>query len=275
MFWDDDLAPGWTPPQFDESRPHPYRMYNYLIGGKDHFQVDRDAADMLVKARPDTMVSVRAVEAFSSRAVTVLAEAGIRQFLQLGTAIAIPNSSDNIARNTNPDSRFVYVADDPITTAHARALLVGRPDTQVLVIADDFRRAGRVLEREDLAAALDFDQPVGFLLFGMLDYIRDAAQARASLDALYEAAAPGSLIALLHVLEVGRPDVDAELAASLAQDDIELTPRPAAAVRDLLAGYEFLEPGLVPLPRWRPNQVGPAPELGERAGVLGGVIVKR
>lgn len=274
-FWEDELAPEWRPPQFDVSRPHPYRMYNYLIGGKDHYQVDRDAAELLVKARPDTVLSVRAVEAFWVRAVTVLAREGMRQFLQLGTAIAIPNSNDNVARKTNPDSTFVYVADDPITTAHARALLMGRPNTEVMVISDDFRHAGRVLERADIAGAVDFSQPVGFLLFGMLDYIRDPGQARASFRALHDAAAPGSLFALLHVLEVGTPEVDADLDAALAQDDIELTPRPLAAVERILAGFEFLPPGLVALPRWRPDGTGPAPDLGERVAVVGGVVVKR
>jgi hypothetical protein len=275
MFWDEELEPDWVPPDFDTTLPHPYRMYNYLIGGKDHFQIDRDAADLLVRARPDTVISVRAAEAFSTRAVTALAEAGLRQFLQLGNAIAIPSSSDNIARQTNPDSRFVYVADDPISLAHARALLVGRPGTEVWVIADDFRVAGRILARPDLTAALDFAEPVGFLLYGMLDYIRDPLQARETLAALYAAAAPGSLFALLHVLEVGTPEVDANLDAALAQDNIELTPRSAAEVEALVEGYEFLEPGLVPLPRWRPNEIGPAPELGERAAVVGGVIIKR
>src|SRR4051794_20163125 len=102
--WDTDFAPNWEPPQIDTSVPHPNRMYNYLIGGKDHFKADRDAAEALIKARPDTIIPARAAESSTRRTVIKLAEAGIRQFMQLGSAITIANSNDQTAGESAPDT---------------------------------------------------------------------------------------------------------------------------------------------------------------------------
>ncbi|HXR71604.1 SAM-dependent methyltransferase [Actinocrinis sp.] len=274
--WDQELASNWEPPQIDTSVPHPNRMFNYLIGGKDHFKADRDAADALIKARPDTVITVRAAEAFTRRAVRKLAEAGIRQFLQMGAAITIANSNDQAASESAPDTRtFVYVADDPISLAHARALLVGRPGPPVTVIGGNFREPQDILSRPGLITKIDFDQPVGLLLFGMLDYIAADRRARRALDYLMQRVVPGSMAALFHVVEVESEEVNNALDKTLAQDQIELTPRTAQHVRELLDGYEFIDPGLVPITDWHPDGTGPGPELAERTAAIGGVIVKR
>ncbi|HEU5428739.1 MAG TPA: SAM-dependent methyltransferase [Actinocrinis sp.] len=273
--WDQELASNWEPPQIDTSVPHPNRMFNYLIGGKDHFKADRDAADALIKARPDTVITVRAAEAFTRRAVRKLAEAGIRQFLQMGAAITIANSNDQAASESAPDTRtFVYVADDPISLAHARALLVGRPGPPVTVIGGNFREPQDILSRPGLVSKIDFDQPVGLLLFGMLDYIAADRRARRALDYLMQRVVPGSMAALFHVVEVESEEVNNALDKTLAQDQIELTPRTAQHVRELLEGYEFIDPGLVPITDWHPDGTGPGPELAERTAAIGGVIVK-
>jgi hypothetical protein len=274
--WDQELASNWEPPQIDTSVPHPNRMFNYLIGGKDHFKADRDAADALIKARPDTVITVRAAEAFTRRSVRKLAEAGIRQFLQMGAAITIANSNDQAAGESAPDTRtFVYVADDPISLAHARALLVGRPGPPVTVIGGNFREPQDILSRPGLITKIDFDQPVGLLLFGMLDYIAADRRARRALDYLMQRVVPGSMAALFHVIEVESEEVNNALDKTLAQDQIELTPRTAQHVKELLAGYEFIDPGLVPITDWHPDGTGPGPELAERTAAIGGVIIKR
>jgi hypothetical protein len=273
--WDHDLVSNWEPPQIDTSVPHPNRMFNYLIGGKDHFKADRDAAEALIKARPDTIITARAAESFTRRAVIKLAEQGIRQFLQLGAAITIANSNDQTAGEKAPDTRtFVYVADDPISLAHARALLVGRPGPPVTVIGGNFREPQDVLARSALAGKIDFTEPVGLLLFGMLDYISNDRRARRALDFLLDQAAPGSMAAFFHVIEVESEEVNNALDATLAQDQIELTPRTAEHVRELVEGYEFMEPGLVPITDWHPDETGPGPELADRTAAIGGVIVK-
>jgi hypothetical protein len=273
--WDQEIAQNWEPPQIDTSVPHPNRMFNYLIGGKDHFKADRDAAEALIKARPDTIITARAAESFTRRAVRMLAGNGIRQFLQLGAAITIANSNDQAAGESAPDTRtFVYVADDPISLAHARALLVGRPGPPVTVIGGNFREPQDVLSRPGVAGKIDFNEPVGLLLFGMLDYISNDRRARRALDYLLDRVVSGSMAALFHVIEVESEEVNNALDKTLAQDQIELTPRTAAHVRELVNGYEFIDPGLVPITDWHPDGSGPGPELAERTAAIGGIIVK-
>ena len=223
------------------------------------------------------------MEAFSRRVVRFLAGRGITQFLQLGTAISVANSHDQIARAVAPECRFVYVADDPITLAHARALLVGRPDSDVTVVEGNFRKPELVLADPTVVGHLDLSRPVGVLLLGMLDYIRDREQARRGLAELAAWAPAGSMIAFYHVEEVGQSDIDEAVDLIMAQDRIELTPRAAADIEYIVAGHELIEPGLVQLPLWRradsppddpDRDDGPGPEMAERAATLGGVIVR-
>lgn len=279
------IAGDWDPPEIDPTVPHPFRMYNYLIGGKDHYQADRDAVDVLLRARPDAVISARAVEAFSRRVVRYLAGAGITQFLQLGTAISVVNSHDQIAQSIDPSCRFVYVADDPITLAHARALLVGRPGSHVAVVAGDFRRPKLVLADPNVVGHLELDRPVGVLLFGMLDYIREPEAARAALGELLEWVPPGSMIALQHVQEVGMPEIDEAVYLLSAQEKLGLTPRSAEQIAAIVGDFTplLIEPGLVQLPLWIREDAppddpewdgGPGPEMAERAATLGGVLHK-
>jgi hypothetical protein len=261
-------------------------MYNYLIGGKDNYQADRDAVAVLLKARPDAVISARAVEAFSRRVIRYLAGAGITQFLQLGTAITVQNSHDRIAQDVDPSCRFVYVADDPITLAHARALLVGRPGSDVTVVAGDFRTPRWVLRDPKVVGHLELERPVGVLLFGMIDYIRDPADARAALNTLFDWLPAGSMVAFQHVQEVGVPEIDEGVHLLSAQEKLGLTPRSEEEVAAILGDFAdmLIEPGLVQLPLWRREDAppedptwddGPGPEMAERAATLGGVLYKK
>ena len=285
--WTPSSGTDWDPPQIDPTVPHPFRMYNYLIGGKDHYQADRDAVAVLLRARPDAVISARAVEAFSRRVVRHLTGAGITQFLQLGTAISVASSHDRTAQAAEPPRHFVYVADDPITLAHARALLVGRPDSNVTVVAGDFRETRCVLADQAVTRHLDLSRPLGVLLFGMLDFIRDPEAAKAALATLVDWVPPGSMIALQHVQEVGMADIDEAVYLLSAQEELGLTARSKEQIHDIVDQFAHLliEPGLVQLPLWRrpdtpagdPNSDddGPGPEMAERAATLGGVIHKQ
>jgi hypothetical protein len=285
--WSLPIAADWDPPEIDPTVPHPFRMYNYLIGGKDNYQADRDAVALLLKARPDAVISARAVEAFSRRVVRYLVGAGgITQFLQLGTAITVANSHDQIASDVDPSCRFVYVADDPITLAHARALLVGRPGSDVTVVAGDFREPRWVLTDPKIIGHLDLGRPVGVLLFGMLDYIRDPADAKAALATLMQWLPPDSMVAFQHVQEVGVPEIDEGVHLLSAQEKLGLTPRSEEQVADIISDFAHLliEPGLVQLPLWRRDDApaedparddGPGPEMAARAATLGGVLHKK
>jgi hypothetical protein len=284
--WSMSIAADWDPPEIDPTVPHPFRMYNYLIGGKDNYQADRDAVAVLLKARPDAVISARAVEAFSRRVIRYLAGAGITQFLQLGTAITVQNSHDRIAQDVDPSCRFVYVADDPITLAHARALLVGRPGSDVTVVAGDFRTPRWVLRDPKVVGHLELERPVGVLLFGMIDYIRDPGDARAALDTLFDWLPAGSMVAFQHVQEVGVPEIDEGVHLLSAQEKLGLTPRSEEEVAEILGDFAdlLIEPGLVQLPLWRREDAppedptwddGPGPEMAERAATLGGVLYKK
>jgi hypothetical protein len=279
------VAGDWDPPEIDPTVPHPFRMYNYLIGGKDNYQADRDAVDVLLRARPDSVISARAVEAFSRRVVRYLAGKGITQFLQLGTAISVVNSHDQVAQSIDPSCRFVYVADDPITLAHARALLVGRPGSDVTVVAGDFRKPKEVLADQKVVGHLDLDRPLGVLLFGMLDYIREPEAARAALSELVEWVPAGSMVALQHVQEVGMTEIDEAVYLLSAQEKLGLTPRSAPDIARIVGDLMplMVTPGLVQLPLWLRDDIppddddcdgGPGPEMAERAATLGGVIQK-
>jgi hypothetical protein len=283
--WGVSIGGDWDPPEIDPTVPHPFRMYNYLIGGKDHYQADRDAVAVLLRARPDSVITARAVEAFSRRVIRYMVGAGITQFLQLGTAISVANSHDRIARAVDPDCRFVYVADDPITLAHARALLVGRPGSDVTVVAGDFRSTRCVLADETVTGHLRLDRPVGVLLFGMLDYIREPEAAKAALATLVDWAPAGSMIALQHVQEVGMAEIDEAVYLLSAQEKLGLTPRSKEQIHAIVDEFAelLLEPGLVQLPLWRRKDAppeepdwddGPGPEMAERAATLGGVLYK-
>ncbi|MBR7834159.1 SAM-dependent methyltransferase [Actinospica durhamensis] len=279
--WTESLGGDWDPPVIDPTVPHPFRMYNYLIGGKDNYQADRDAVEVLLRARPDAVISARAVEAFNRRVVRYIAGSGITQFLQLGTAISIANSHDQVARTVQPNCRFVYVADDPITLAHARALLVGRPDSDVTVVEGNFRKPQLVLADPLVTTHLDLNRPIGVLLLGMLDYIRDLDQTRAALAEVVAWVPKGSMIAFQHVEEVGQNDIDEAVDLIMAQERIELTPRSLGQIESVVAGYDMIYPGMVQLPLWRRDDIppeekdfddGPGPEMADRAATLGGVI---
>ena len=283
--WTVPIALDWDPPEIDPTVPHPFRMYNYLIGGKDNYQADRDAVAVMLRARPDAVISARSVEAFFRRVVRYFVHCGITQFLQLGTAISVANSHDQVAQSVEPDCRFVYVADDPITLAHARALLVGRPGSDVTVVAGDFRDAAQVLADQSVTGHLDLGRPVGVLLFGMLDYIREPERAKEALATLVEWVPAGSMIAFQHVQEVGVPEVDEAVYLLSAQEKIGLTPRSRDEIIGIIGELEALliDPGLVQLPLWRREDAppdepghddGPGPEMAERAATLGGVFHK-
>jgi hypothetical protein len=283
--WTVSIAAEWDPPEIDPTVPHPFRMYNYLIGGKDNYQADRDAVAVMLRARPDAVISARSVEAFFRRVVRYFVSLGITQFLQLGTAISVANSHDQVAQSVEPDCRFVYVADDPITLAHARALLVGRPGSDVTVVAGDFRKPAQVLADRGVTGHLELDRPVGVLLFGMLDYIREPEQARAALATLVEWIPAGSMIAFQHVQETGVQEVDEAVYLLSAQEKIGLTPRSHDQITHIIGDLMpmLIPPGLVQLPLWRREDApaeepghdeGPGPEMADRAATLGGVLRK-
>lgn len=252
-FPDDDCQPL----AFDVSVAHQARVYDYLIGGKDNFAADREVGDKVLQAYPDSAVGSRANRAFLGRAVRFLAgEAGIRQFLDVGTGIPSANNTHEVAQRVAPESRVVYVDNDPIVLAHARALLTSAPEGRTAYLDADANDPDTILARA--AETLDFSQPVAITLLAILHAIENPY---ALTSRLVDAVPPGSYLAISILASDIQQEAQAEMTRRLNEGlpGITVTARSRAEVTRFFDGMELLEPGVVPPNYWRPGPGGPDP----------------
>jgi hypothetical protein len=240
-------------PTFDTSVAHIARVYNYWLGGKDNYAADRAAGDQAIQSYPEMVSSVQANRAFLARAVRYLAgEAGIRQFLDIGTGIPSANNTHEVAQSIAPDCRVVYVDNDPIVLAHARALLTSSPEGVTDYLEADLRDTGTILSQA--AQTLDLSRPVAVMLIAIMHLIVDNDDAYRIVAQLADAVPPGSYLALSHVASDIEPDKMAETRKHLNQLMHEKqTHRSHAEVARFFQGLEIVEPGVVPVPQWRPD----------------------
>ena len=253
---------------FDTSVPHIARVYDYWLGGKDNFEADRVAAEQVVATFPDVLVSVRAQRAFLGRAVHYLVEeAGIRQFLDIGTGLPAGNNTHEVAQKIAPETRVVYVDNDPIVLLHARTLLASSPQGATAYIDADFRDTGKILA--EAAGVLDFSQPVAVMMLGLLHCIPDEDDPAALVARVTASVPPGSYLVISHPAS----DVTEQLSRSMGdynkQAAAPLTARSHAEVCQFFAGLDLIEPGVVQLHRWRPGtgDMGQGRELANYGGV--------
>jgi hypothetical protein len=251
----DDRAPAGI----DVSTAHIARVYNYWLGGKDNFAPDREAAGQVIAAYPTILASVRAQREFLGRAVHYLAaEVGIRQFLDVGTGLPSADNTHEVAQRAAPEARIVYVDNDPIVLAHARALLTSSPEGLTAYVDADLRDTDKILQKA--AEVLDFDEPVAVMLVGVLHCIPDAEDPAEMVQRLLAAVAPGSYLVVAHpasdIHETQIGDAATRLNRVMADG---VTLRTEEAVRPFLAGADLVDPGLVQLHRWRPGPDGPVP----------------
>jgi hypothetical protein len=245
--------PGGGTTQLDTGVPHIARVYNYWLGGKDNFAADREAAEQVIATAPHVRVSVRAQRAFLGRVVHYLvAEAGIRQFLDIGTGLPSAGNTHEVAQRTAPESRVVYVDNDPIVLAHARALLTSNPAGATAYVDADLRDTGLVLA--EAADALDFSQPIALMLLGVLHCIPDADDPGAIVARLLDAVSSGSYLVVAHPAS----DIAAAQMARSSRDYNDkaaapVTMRTHAEVSGFFDGLDMVDPGLVQLHRWRPG----------------------
>ena len=273
--WVSIVGRRWQPPRIDPGVPHPVRMWDYMIGGKDHYESDRAAVDYLATLWPDIFLSARAAEAYAERAAAWIADGrGLTQFLHLGCAIPLKTPLDGVVHEHVPGAPYVYVTDDPITAAHARAVLKARARGPMHVELGEFRDPAPILASSRLRGLLDFSRPMGVLLIGMLDYTLSAPRARQAVLDIMAALAPGSLVVTLHHLEFP-PDIGAVVLAAMGENPAQFAPRPEGEVAALFEGFEFVPPGLVRATDWMPDGNGPGHDLAERCDKLGGVLIKR
>jgi hypothetical protein len=240
-------------PTFDTSVAHVARVYNYWLGGKDNFAADRAAAEQAMAAFPDIVLSARANRAFLRRAVTYLTrEAGIRQFLDIGTGIPSANNTHEVAQSVVSDSRIVYVDNDPVVLAHARALLTTTPDGATDYVDADLRQAQQILAKA--AQTLDFSKPVAVMLMAILQHLSDADDPYRVVGTLMAAVPPGSYLVISHPAKDIHAAEMAAMAAQLNKMMAEkVTFRAEAEVAPFFAGLELVEPGVTNVPDWRPE----------------------
>jgi SAM-dependent methyltransferase len=261
------------PPRFDTSVAHIARVYDYWLGGKDHFAADREAGDEAIRAYPDTRSSVRANRAFLRRAVRFLtAEEGIRQFLDIGTGLPSANNTHEVAQAIAPESRVVYADNDPTVLAHARALLTSGPRGATGYLDADARDTGKILA--EAARLLDFDQPVAVMLVAVLHCVSDEDDPYQLVAELMRAVVPGSFLVISHPpsdMHSDAPrasDVAAKLTQLMAQ---RVTFRSQSQVSRFFGGLDLVDPGVVPIQQWRPDS---GAEAAARAAMWGGVARK-
>ena len=256
--------------EIDTTVPHIARIYDYWLGGKDNFAVDREAGRRAAEANPALFEGVRGNRAFLARSVRYLAgEAGITQFLDLGTGIPAANNTHEVAHAAAPGSHVVYVDNDPIVLAHARALLTG-VDGETAYLDADVRDTAALLHAA--ARTLDFSRPVGVMMIAVLHCVSDEDDPWKIVREVMGAVPSGSYLALTHPSGDFNP---ATAAAMLAQVNKtmpqKITFRPRAEVLRFFDGLDFVEPGLVRVPEWRPDS---AADTANPAEVWGGVARK-
>jgi hypothetical protein len=230
-------------------------VYNYLLGGKDHFAADREAGNQMIEAVPAVVKGCRLNRAFLARAVRFLAgDCGIRQFLDIGTGIPSPSNTHEVAQAIAPDARVMYVDNDPIVSAHARALLTGTTEGAVAYLDADLRDPDRIVRAA--AQTLDFRQPVAVMMLLVLHMIPDADEPHQVVARLVDALPGGSYLALSHPPSDIRPEGVAQLHQRLNarfSPGVSVTARCHEEVARFFSGLEIVPPGLVQVHQWRPE----------------------
>jgi hypothetical protein len=245
----------------DTTKPHPARMYDYFLGGKNNFAVDRETAEKALQSWGTVRTAARENRAFLGRAVRFLvAEAGVRQFLDIGTGLPSANNVHEVAQGLVPSCRVVYVDNDPIVLAHARALLTSSAEGETAYIHADLRDPEKILSDPVTTATLDFSRPIGLMLVAVLHFVPDEAQPRRIVDTLLDALPSGSYLAASHATPEYFPDAGAEAARIYNERGIPFQFRLADEFAQVaFRGLEIVEPGVVSVSDWRPEGDGPRP----------------
>ncbi|MFG1703324.1 SAM-dependent methyltransferase [Nonomuraea sp. M3C6] len=246
-----------APHGIDTGKPSVSRVYDYMLGGKDNYEVDRQVAGMALKIAPDAPEAAQANREFLRRTVRYLAaEAGIRQFLDIGSGLPTQGNVHEIAQSVAPGSRVVYVDHDPIVLVHGRALLA--VDDSTTIVEADIREPDKILGDPKTRGLIDFDEPVGLLMFAILHHLTDDEGPAAVAADLIRSLAPGSHVVISHFHNPGEahPEVSKQAYSAEKIFNEHLGTgrwRTRDEILTYFDGLELLEPGLVPLPEWRPG----------------------
>lgn len=256
-------------PNVDTTIPQPARFWDYLLGGKDNYPVDREVGEQVLRIFPELRDAARADRGFLVRAVRYLVgEAGIRQLLDIGTGLPTVNNTHQVAQATAPECRIVYVDNDPLVLVHARALLTSTPEGITDYLHIDVRDPERILH--EAARTLDFTRPVALMLLGIINYVMDNAEAHAIVNRLLNALPSGSYLTMSHPT----PEIHAEAIETSVQHynssgAAPIRTRSRHELTQFFDGLELLEPGVVSCSLWRPdpNEFGTRAEVTQYCGV--------
>jgi hypothetical protein len=248
--WTED-GPAWVAPTIDTTAPSIARMYDYALGGKDNYAIDRIAADRLTVTAPDIADTARANREFVVRAVTLMAEAGVSQYLDLGCGLLTYPTVHEVARSIVPDARVAYVDHDPIVVAHARAVLDGQ--TGLHAVHHDLREPSRVLRDPGVHALLRLEEPLGLIMGSVLHFV-DLGIGAQVVGHYLDKLAPGSFVALSLAARDGvPPEITRDVELVLRSASAPLAFRTRAQVEELIDGLELLDPGITDVTGWRSN----------------------
>ncbi|TQS41128.1 SAM-dependent methyltransferase [Cryptosporangium phraense] len=263
------------PVELHPERPHPARVYDYLLGGNTNFASDRAFAEAALKLNEGTRTTARSNREFLRRAVTFLTrDAGIRQFIDIGTGLPTSPNVHEIAHSIAPESRVVYTDNDPIVAAHARALLTSEPGTgPTTYIEADLRKPETILSQAH--EILDFTQPIGLLLIAVTHHLKNDEDPQAVVAAVVDALPSGSYLALSQITDEFRPEQWHAIEADFARRGSVLTPRPRASIEQFFTGLEKVDPGLQVVNRWRPEESDAYKDLSEGECSLLGAVARK
>ncbi|MFC7342782.1 SAM-dependent methyltransferase [Saccharopolyspora griseoalba] len=245
--------------EIDTTVAHEARVYDYWLGGKDHYEADRALGDAIAEQIPTVATMARANRAFVGRAVRYLVkEAGVRQFLDIGTGIPTSGNVHEVAQQVDPAARVVYVDNDPIVLAHARALMTSTPEGATKFVFADLHDPESILSDPAVPETLDLSQPVAVMLVAVLMYFREESEVRRVLSAVMDAVPSGSYLTLTHPTADFDPEAVAGVVAAAERSGIAFQPRSREELGRLFAGMDLVEPGITPVMAWRPEE----PESG-------------
>jgi S-adenosyl methyltransferase len=257
---------GRKPPKLDTSVPHSARVWNYWLGGKDNYPADRVVGDQVMAMFPDITRLARADRAFLNRAVRYLVdEVGIRQFLDIGTGLPTANNTHEVAQALAPESRIVYVDNDPLVLVHARALLTSTPQGACDYIDADLRETGKILTAA--ARTLDFSRPVALMMLGIVGQVPDSDHPQSIIKQLMSPMSAGSYLALSDGVNTSETFTEAVRQYNQSSANT-YHPRSPEQITGFFDGLELVEPGVVELTRWRPEATS-FPGPGEVPGMCG------
>jgi SAM-dependent methyltransferase len=262
--------PEWAPVDTDLKTPSAARMYDYYLGGAHNFGVDRELARKVLEVYPDGQLLARANRAFLHRAVRYLTSQGVRQFIDIGAGIPTEGNTHETAQQTMPDARVLYVDHDAVAVAHSERLLKDVPGTAVL--RGDLRRPQDILESPELKGLIDLSQPVGLIMVAVLHFVSEDDDPQAAIDQLRDAVAPGSYLVMSHGSDETRRGAAQEAKKLYESANDKGTFRTRSRVRELFAGWDLVDPGVVWVSEWRPDwpdEVGTGPSSRVMIAAMG------